>query len=84
MGQISTTVDTERTRRQRDAQLRPLIRQSFEQSWRTYGSSRVQLDMRESGLAHHYHKDLLTALTTKTFQRAAQCQQPLVGLDPSQ
>jgi transposase InsO family protein len=36
-------------RRQRDAQLRPLIRQSFEQSRRTYGSPRVQLDLRESG-----------------------------------
>ena len=39
----------ERPRRQRDAQLRPLIRQSFEQSRRTYGSPRVQLDLRESG-----------------------------------
>jgi transposase InsO family protein len=39
----------ERPRRQRDAQLRPLIRQSFAQSRRTYGSPRVQLDLRESG-----------------------------------
>jgi putative transposase len=39
----------ERPRRQRDAQLRPLIRQSFEQSRHTYGSPRVQLDLRESG-----------------------------------
>jgi len=39
----------ERPRRQRDAQLRVLIRQSFEQSRRTYGSPRVQLDLRESG-----------------------------------
>lgn len=36
-------------RRQRDAQLRPLIRQSFEQSRRTYGSPRVQLDLRDQG-----------------------------------
>jgi transposase InsO family protein len=39
----------ERPRRQRDAQLRPLIHQSFEQSRRTYGSPRVQLELRESG-----------------------------------
>ena len=39
----------QRPRRQRDAQLRPLIRQSFEQSRRTYGSPRVQRDLRESG-----------------------------------
>jgi len=39
----------ERPRRQRDEQLRPLIRQSFAQSRRTYGSPRVQLDLRESG-----------------------------------
>ena len=39
----------QRPRRQRDEQLRPLIRQSFEQSRHTYGSPRVQLDLRESG-----------------------------------
>jgi transposase InsO family protein len=39
----------ERPRRQRDAQLRPLVRQSFEQSRRTYGSPRVQRDLREAG-----------------------------------
>jgi transposase InsO family protein len=39
----------QRPRRQRDEQLRPLIVQSFEQSRRTYGSLRVQLDLRESG-----------------------------------
>jgi transposase InsO family protein len=39
----------QRPRRQRAAQLRPLIAQSFEQSRRTYGSPRVQLDLRESG-----------------------------------
>lgn len=39
----------QRPRRQRDAQLRPLIRQSFEQSRRTYGSPRVQRDLREAG-----------------------------------
>jgi transposase InsO family protein len=39
----------ERPRRQHDAQLRPLIRQSFAQSRRTYGSPRVQFDLRESG-----------------------------------
>lgn len=39
----------ERPRRQRDAQLRPLIRQSFEQSQRTYGCPRVALDLRAAG-----------------------------------
>jgi transposase InsO family protein len=39
----------QRPRRQHDAQLRPLISQSFEQSRRTYGSPRVQLDLRASG-----------------------------------
>jgi transposase InsO family protein len=38
-----------RPRRQRDAQLRPLIRQSFAKSRRTYGCPRVQRDLRESG-----------------------------------
>jgi putative transposase len=38
-----------RPRRQRDEQLRALIRQSFEQSRRTYGSPRVQRDLHESG-----------------------------------
>lgn len=38
-----------RPRRQRDVQLRGLIRQSFERSRRTYGIPRVQLDLRESG-----------------------------------
>ena len=37
----------QRPRRQHDAQLRPLIRQSFEQSRRTYGSPRVQRDLRD-------------------------------------
>jgi transposase InsO family protein len=153
----------ERPRRQHDEQLRPLIRQSFEQSRRTYGSPRVQLDLRESGqrcgknriarrmresalrpkqkrrfrpcttdsrhrhkvaenwlakvptpdrpgqiwqsditysetaegwlylaftldacsrrcVAHHCREDMLAALTTTTFQRAVQRQQPLAGL----
>ena len=39
----------ERARRQRDAQLRPLIAHSFEQSRHTYGSPRVQRDLHESG-----------------------------------
>ena len=39
----------ERPRRQRDEQLRPLVRQSFEQSRRTYGSPRVQRDLQEVG-----------------------------------
>lgn len=152
-----------RPRRQRDAQLRPLIRQSFEQSRRTYGSPRVQRDLHEAGercgknrvarlmredalrpkqkrrfrplttdsrhekpiapnwlakvpapdrpgqvwqsdityietqegwlylaftldacsrrcVAHHCREDLLAALTTTTFQRAAQQERPLAGL----
>jgi putative transposase len=39
----------ERPRRRQDAQLRPLIVQSFEQSRRTYGSPRVRLDLHEHG-----------------------------------
>lgn len=39
----------QRPRRQRDVQLRPLIRQSFERSRHTYGSPRVQRDLREAG-----------------------------------
>ncbi len=39
----------QRPRRQGDAQLRPLIRQSFEQSRRTYGSPRVRLDLQDFG-----------------------------------
>ena len=39
----------ERPRRQHDAQLRPLIAQSFEQSRRTYGCPRVRLDLRDRG-----------------------------------
>lgn len=156
----------ERPRRQRDAQLRPLIRQSFDQSRRTYGSPRVQLDLRESGqrcgknrlarlmredglrpkqkrrfrpcttdsrhshkvadnwlakgptpdrpgqiwqsdityietqegwrylaftldacsrrcVAHHCREDLLTTLTTTTFDQAVRRPRPLTGLDPS-
>ncbi len=37
------------SRRQHDAQLRPLIGQSFAQSWRTYGCLRVRLDLQEHG-----------------------------------
>lgn len=153
----------QRPRRQRDAQLRLLIRQSFEQSRRTYGSPRVLRDLRETGqrcgknriarlmredalrprqkgrfrptttdsrhahpvaenwlakvptpdrpgqvwqsdityietqegwiylaftldacsrrcVAHHCREDLLAALTTTTFQRAAQQERPLAGL----
>jgi putative transposase len=39
----------ERPRRRQDAQLRPLIAQSFEQSRRTYGCPRVRLDLQERG-----------------------------------
>lgn len=39
----------QRPRRREDAVLRPLIRQSFEQSRRTYGSPRVQRDLRAAG-----------------------------------
>ena len=38
-----------RPRRQHDEQLRPLIRQSFEQSRHTYGSPRVRLDLQDRG-----------------------------------
>ena len=40
-----------RPRRQRDAQLRPLIAGSFAHSRRTYGSPRVRADLRELGRA---------------------------------
>ena len=39
----------QRPRRQHDELLRPLIRQSFEQSRHTYGSPRVQHDLRAAG-----------------------------------
>jgi putative transposase len=39
----------QRPRRQEDALLRPLVVQSFEQSRQTYGSPRVQRDLREWG-----------------------------------
>ena len=39
----------ERPRRQRDAELRPLLRRVFEQSPRTYGCPRFQLDLRDAG-----------------------------------
>ncbi len=39
----------QRPRRRKDAQLRPLIAHSFEQSRRTYGSPRVRLDLRDLG-----------------------------------
>ena len=38
-----------RPRREHDEQLRPLIRQSFEQSRRTYGCLRVRLDLQDRG-----------------------------------
>ena len=38
-----------RPRRRQDAQLRPLIQQSFEQSRRTYGCLRVRLDLLDRG-----------------------------------
>jgi transposase InsO family protein len=38
-----------RPRRQHDEQLRPLIRESFEQSRRTYGCPRVRLDLQDRG-----------------------------------
>jgi putative transposase len=38
-----------RLRRSEDAQLRPLIAQSFEQSRRCYGSPRIRLDLRDAG-----------------------------------
>jgi transposase InsO family protein len=38
-----------RPRRQEDAQLRPLVAQSFQDSRRTYGSPRVRLDLRDLG-----------------------------------
>ena len=40
---------TLRPRRAHDEQLRPLIRQSFEQSRRTYGCVRVRLDLQDRG-----------------------------------
>ncbi|MDQ3621005.1 MAG: hypothetical protein M3463_00725 [Verrucomicrobiota bacterium] len=39
----------QRPRRRKDAELRPLIAQSFEQSRRTYGSPRVRLDLQDLG-----------------------------------
>lgn len=39
----------ERPRRRQDAQLRPLIAKSFEQSLHTYGSPRVRLDLQDLG-----------------------------------
>ena len=39
----------QRPRRQHDEQLRPLIRQSFEQSRHTYGCLRVRLDLQDRG-----------------------------------
>jgi putative transposase len=39
----------ERPRRQKDAELRPLVRRSFEASRQTYGSPRLRLDLRDLG-----------------------------------
>jgi len=39
----------ERPRRRADAELRPLLRRSFEASRRTYGCPRVRLDLRDAG-----------------------------------
>jgi putative transposase len=59
-----------RQRRQQDAQLRPLIAQSFEQSRHTYGSPRVQLDLR--GMGQRCGKNRITRLMREQGLRAKQ------------
>jgi len=59
-----------RPRRQHDEQLRPLIRQSFEQSRRTYGSPRVRRDLRELG--HRCGKNRISRLMRESGLRPKQ------------
>jgi putative transposase len=60
----------QRPRRQRDAQLSRLIRQSFEQSRRTYGSPRLQRDLREAG--HRCGKNRIARLMREQRLRPKQ------------
>ena len=60
----------ERPRRRQDAQLRPLIAQSFEDSRRTYGSPRVRLDLQELG--HRCGKNRIARLMREEQLRPKQ------------
>jgi transposase InsO family protein len=59
-----------RPRRQRDAELRPLLRSAFEQSRRTYGSPRLRLDLRDAG--HRCGKNRINRLMREQGLRARQ------------
>ena len=60
----------QRPRRQHDDQLRPLIRQSFEQSRHTYGCPRVRLDLKDRG--HHCGKNRIARLMRESGLRPKQ------------
>jgi transposase InsO family protein len=60
----------ERPRRRRDAELRPLIRRSFEASRQTYGSPRLRLDLREWG--HRCGKNRINRLMREAGLRPRQ------------
>jgi putative transposase len=60
----------ERPRRQRDAELRPLLRRAFEQSRRTYGSPRLRLDLRDAG--HRCGKNRINRLMREAGLRPRQ------------
>ena len=72
----------ERPRRRHDA-LRPLIRESFEASGRTYACVRVRLDLQDHGqrcVAHRSRQDMRGELTTTTLAHAVHRQPPPPGL----
>ena len=60
----------ERPRRQRDAELRPLIHRSFEQSRKTYGSPRLLIELREQG--HRCGKNRISRLMREEGLRPKQ------------
>ena len=60
----------QRPRRQRDAALRPLIRRSFEASHKTYGSPRLQIELREQG--HRCGKNRISRLMREEGLRPKQ------------
>jgi putative transposase len=60
----------ERPRRQRDAELRPLIHRSFERSRKTYGSPRLQIELREQG--HRCGKNRISRLMREEGLRPKQ------------
>jgi transposase InsO family protein len=60
----------ERPRRRRDAELKPLIAQSFETSRRTYGCLRVRLDLQDLG--HHCGKNRIVRLMREQCLRPKQ------------